>query len=328
MTGLTEEELVGVRLSKLPNGAFQILGYSFEEKESLLETIEGGQVPPSTKITKRVSALKPERMIERLTTQVRGQEDRAIGWVIVLRDVTEEYEINQARELITETLIHDLRSPMSAVLGALDLFDELLPPEQHTNMVDQSLRVANRSANRVLNLVETMLDISRMRSGRLELGLTPIKIGSQVKSLMAEFVVQANEYGIILHNEVPDDLPLVMMDKEKISRVITNLVDNALKFTPEGGQVTLSASQVSKDEIAFRVTDTGPGIPPEYRDKIFERFAQVPGRRGRKRGSGLGLPFCRMAVEAHGGRIWVESPQDEGSVFTFTLPLEGPESVE
>jgi signal transduction histidine kinase len=299
----------------------QILGYSREELKDLIELIGRGQVPTPSKVTLEVMVTSPQRILERLSTPVWGQQNEVIGWMIVLRDVTEEHEIARARELITETLVHDLRSPMSAVLGALDILDELLPPEQHTDMVDQSLRVAQRSVNRVLKLVETMLDISRMRSGSLELEVAVADVSSMVENLLHEFVVQANEYGIILRNEVPKDLPSVNLDKEKITRVIANLVDNALKYTPEGGLVTLQAERSrSGEEIVFNVRDTGPGIPSDFHDKIFDRFAQVPGRRGRKRGSGLGLTFCRLAVEAHGGRIWVESLEGQGSSFFFALP--------
>jgi PAS domain S-box-containing protein len=321
ISGLNNDELVGVRLSDLSADVMQILGYSREELKDLIELIGRGQVPTPSKVTLEVMVTSPQRILERLSTPVWGQQNEVIGWMIVLRDVTEEHEIARARELITETLVHDLRSPMSAVLGALDILDELLPPEQHTDMVDQSLRVAQRSVNRVLKLVETMLDISRMRSGSLELEVAVADVSSMVENLLHEFVVQANEYGIILRNEVPKDLPSVNLDKEKITRVIANLVDNALKYTPEGGLVTLQAERSrSGEEIVFNVRDTGPGIPSDFHDKIFDRFAQVPGRRGRKRGSGLGLTFCRLAVEAHGGRIWVESLEGQGSSFFFALP--------
>jgi PAS domain S-box-containing protein len=322
ISSLSHDELLGVRLSDLSEDFMQILGYSKEELEALLELIGSGQVATSSKDTYQVTVTSPQRILERLSSPVWGQQDEIIGWMIVLRDVTEEYEIAQARELITETLVHDLRSPMSAVLGALDILDELLPPEQHTDMVDQSLRVAQRSVNRVLKLVETMLDISRMQSGSLEIERSTTNIPSLVESLLKEFIVQANEYGIILRNEIPHDLPVVNLDKEKVTRVIANLVDNALKYTPEGGLVTLLAEHSpSDDEIIFQVRDTGPGIPSDFREKIFDRFAQVPGRRGRKRGSGLGLTFCRLAVEAHGGRIWVESVEGQGSSFFFTIPV-------
>jgi len=111
---------------------------------------------------------------------------------------------------------------------------------------------------------------------------------------------------------------------DKLKRIVANLIDNAVKFTPEGGQVVISASQQGDEELLFQVRDTGPGVPAPYRKKIFERFVQVPGRQGRRRGSGLGLTFCRLAVEAHGGKIWVDEHPEGGSVSSFILPLEGP----
>jgi signal transduction histidine kinase len=102
-----------------------------------------------------------------------------------------------------------------------------------------------------------------------------------------------------------------------------NLIDNAVKFTPEGGRIQILASRLPEDSILVQVKDSGPGVPEEYRDKIFEPFSQIPGIRSRRRGSGLGLAFCKLAVEACGGKIWVESEPGKGSVFSITLPNRG-----
>ena len=128
------------------------------------------------------------------------------------------------------------------------------------------------------------------------------------------------EYGIILRNEIPEEAPTVRVDLAKTTRVLTNLVDNALKFTPSGGQVSISVGCVQDGMITVQVSDTGPGVPEEFREKIFDRFSQVPGLVGRRRGSGLGLTFCRLALDSQGGRIWVEPRPGGGSVFAFTLP--------
>jgi signal transduction histidine kinase len=160
-----------------------------------------------------------------------------------------------------------------------------------------------------------------MQSGSMEINFSEIDLHAQVSTLLADFIPQANEYGIILRNEIPDDLPLACVDQSKFTRVLTNLLDNALKFTPSGGQVTLAAERYLENMVVLRVSDTGPGIPDGYREKIFERFSQIPGQSGRRRGSGLGLTFCRLAVEAHGGRIWVDPRPGGGSIFTLTLPL-------
>jgi len=119
----------------------------------------------------------------------------------------------------------------------------------------------------------------------------------------------------------------VYVDGGKIQRGFNNLIDNALKFTPERGSVCLEANQLDNEAVLVRVVDTGPGIPLEYRGKIFDRFSQVPNRTSRRRGSGLGLAYCRLAVEAHGGKIWVESNDPVGSIFCFTLPVATPEVV-
>ena len=121
--------------------------------------------------------------------------------------------------------------------------------------------------------------------------------------------------------DLPEALPTASADRDKIERVVTNLVDNAVKYTPNGGQITLAA-RAEAEHLLLSVTDTGPGIPEEQRQRIFERFAQVKGDTRARRGFGLGLAYCRLAVEAHGGRIWVEpGPGGVGSRFAFTLPI-------
>ena len=133
----------------------------------------------------------------------------------------------------------------------------------------------------------------------------------------------------MLLNQVPPDLPPLWIDQDKVMRVFTNLIDNSLKFTPSGGRIALSAfveespprRGVMRRFAVCQVLDTGPGIPDEYRARIFDRFAQVKGRKGRRAGSGLGLAFCKLAVEAQSGRIWVENRPEGGSAFSFTLPL-------
>ena len=156
----------------------------------------------------------------------------------------------------------------------------------------------------------------------MDLRLEVVRLPELVEPLLADFMKQANDAGIILRKEIPDRLPEVRIDSEKIGRVLANLVDNALKFTPSGGQVILSVEESSGGMVTVSVLDTGPGIPPQFREKIFEKFVQVPGRRDKRRGSGLGLTFCRLAVEAHGGRIWVEPRVPDGSRFVVLLPAQ------
>jgi NtrC-family two-component system sensor histidine kinase KinB len=126
--------------------------------------------------------------------------------------------------------------------------------------------------------------------------------------------------------DVPETLPFLNLDGEKIERVLLNLVDNAIKFTPSGGKVCIRAYPpgtfgVSPGFVRVEVCDTGPGVPDEFKERLFDRFAQLDGQRGRRRGTGLGLTFCRLAVEAHGGLIWIEDQSHGGAVFAFSLPV-------
>lgn len=325
--GVSLDEMEGHRLVDLPDRALDALGFTPSQAEDLDQHLGQGHQSVALKATVQTGGADRTRVLDRVISPVLGQGRRVLGWVFVVRDVSEEHQLNQARELITETLVHDLRSPVGAIDSALTLLDESLPPESDQQTIPrQSLDIARRSTHRVMNLIESLLDISRMETGSIDLNITALDIHTLASDLLAEFIPEASELGILLQNELPRDLPSVQADREKISRVLANLLDNALKFTPEGGKVALSGEVRDDGMVVVRVRDTGPGIPAEYQEKIFDRFSQIPDRRGRRRGSGLGLTFVRLAVEAHGGEVWVEPSAGEGSVFTFTLPLEAHDS--
>jgi signal transduction histidine kinase len=245
--------------------------------------------------------------------------------VLSVEDATNEIQANQARELIAQALVHDLRSPLSAILSALNVIEDSLTAAQLNSLTHQALLTAQNSARRALGMVESLLDISRMESGKIELTLKLFHIQTLAAQALAEFRAQAQEFGIHLDNAIPQDFPMLRADQGKILRVLTNLIDNALKFTPSEGEVTLSASLSGEEWAVVQISDNGPGIAEEYREKIFDRFSPIPAQLGgRRRGSGLGLAFCRLAIEAHRGRIWVEPRAGGGSIFAFTLPLARP----
>jgi signal transduction histidine kinase len=160
-----------------------------------------------------------------------------------------------------------------------------------------------------------------MQSGKLNLNPTLVDLYALIEQIILDFKHQSQQYGITLRNEVSQGLPNVNVDQGKLQRVMINLVENALKFTPSGGEVVVK-TEMANSGIIVHVEDSGPGIPDEYREKIFERFVQVPDQLGRQRGIGLGLTFCRLTIEAHGGKIWVDSRPGGGSVFSFFLPLD------
>lgn len=233
------------------------------------------------------------------------------------------YENVQRRAVQLETLVHDLRSPISAVVSAINVIEDSSAVKNESELASQAIRIARRSAQRVLGMVESLLDIARFQSNTLSLNFTPVDLKKLVTQSLDDFMMQANEFGILLRNEVSAGLPPVSADQGKLLRVLTNLIDNAVNFTPGGGQIAVTAHLTDQGMVQVQVSDTGPGIPEEFRGKVFDRFSQVPGQSGRRKGSGLGLMYCRLAVESHGGRIWFEPRPGGGSVFNFTLPLEG-----
>jgi PAS domain S-box-containing protein len=320
--GVALEEMLERRFSELPQEILASLGYDVQAARALVSTLDTGSAAIFPKEVIPLKSRIPSKVVERTALAVLDGSGTAVGWMVVLRDITEEQQVAQARELITETLIHDLRSPISAVLGALEVMeDTLLPVESaEKNITIQALQVARRGAHRVLNLVETLLDIARLQSGKMDILLSPVDLYRMVVHILTEYMPQSIEYGVRVSNVVPTNLPHIYADQGKLTRILANLVDNAIKFAPSGSPVIVSARMDADDQVLIEVSDSGPGIPDEYREKIFERFTQIPGSTGRRRGTGLGLTFCRLAVEAHGGRIWVEANENGGSLFKILLP--------
>jgi PAS domain S-box-containing protein len=305
------------------------LGFQPDEILEMLQTLRAGLALSIPKAQFQIGGAKP-RFLERSGAPVLDQYGKAIGWVITLRDVTEEREVVEVREALSNMIVHDLRSPLTAILASSTLARDQLPPQGKTPIVLQALEVATRSTKKLIGLVSTLLDIARMESGEISLQRTTVALDALVDEVVGELMPLATESGIILLNEVPALLPQVLVDREKVSRVFTNLIDNALKFTPPGGRIWvrggLAAPGLAPDGAAVmlcEVADTGPGIPNDYRDKIFDRFVQVQGRAGRRQGTGLGLAFCKLTVDAHGCKIWAENRPEGGATFYFTLPIGG-----
>ena len=235
-----------------------------------------------------------------------------IGRLIVLRDVTEEHQLNAMREDLTNTMVHDLRNPATVVLGALDL----LEAEELTETQREIADVAQQGGQRLLNLINAILDVNRLESGQMPLEREPIRLDIIAAEIVEMEQVLARDKRLTLENHVRSDLPLVSVDVELLRRVLQNLIGNAIKFTPAGGHITIEAQvdSTGPQHLVVSVKDDGAGISPDLQAHLFQKF--VSGR-VRGRGSGLGLAFCRLVVEAHGGRIWVESTPGQRRGLSF-----------
>lgn len=231
-------------------------------------------------------------------------------------------EMLRLREDMEALLVHDLRNPLNILQTGVTLLRPLIGEAADHRTTDTILELMTNAIDRMQYLTETLLDISKMEAGQSSLNISEFNLIALLSNLYNEQLPQFQEKGVAFELAVPLEINLAG-DREILYRVVTNLVDNALKFTPKGGRVTLATSDADPDWATVSVSDTGPGIPNKERERIFEKFTQIknpnlpPGRRG----TGLGLTFCRMAIEAHGGTIHVEDgPEGKGIAFHVRIP--------
>ena len=237
----------------------------------------------------------------------------------ILRDVTERKNLDNLRNDLISMIYHDLRSPLSNIVSSLDVLQALIPQDSDP-AVEPLLDIAIRATERIERLTNSLLDIRRLEAGQSIINrqlVSPSAITHESVENVLPIMDNKNQEISLL---IPENLPGVWVDADMIGRVLTNLLENAVKHTPTGSSIYLGA-RLEDDKVLMWVQDNGPGIPPEERERIFDKFSRLHGRGGPK-GLGLGLAFCRLAVEAHGGQIWVEDGPECGASFKFTLPTQ------
>jgi signal transduction histidine kinase len=260
------------------------------------------------------------RASDQARSRVRSSENRLIKQLDNLQTEKQHLLDLQALQQSTgDLIVHDLRNPLGSVSLALKMLEMVLPEEIFQEN-RQLLDIAKSSTYRMLCLVDSYLDVSQIEAGEADLIFSEIDLRDLITEEMGNILIHQAR-SIHLQANIPNDLPHIRADREKIVRVLTNLFDNALKYTPDGGQI-LVAAVVKDDQVHISVEDTGPGILERDRQRIFERFVRTDNVKSVRRGFGLGLAYCRLAVEAHKGSIWVEAGEGGiGSRFVFTLPL-------
>jgi signal transduction histidine kinase len=238
------------------------------------------------------------------------------------RSIFQLRHLEQLRDDLTRMIVHDLRTPMTSVKTTLDLMTMrqlgAFEPEEF-DMVE----IANQSADRLLGMVNDLLDISKIEAGELRPELRDVDLHELAETVRGGLEPIARLEDKTVEIAPPEGVTVARADPDLVRRTIENLVGNALRFSRPGSAVTIAIRPAEEGEhLEVAVTDQGEGIPPEYLDRIFQKFVQVEGRRnGRKLGTGLGLTFCRLAAEAQGGRIRVSSEIGEGSTFAVALPV-------
>ncbi|MGQ9608153.1 MAG: ATP-binding protein [bacterium] len=248
---------------------------------------------------------------------VKSEGDKIHGVVAILRDVTKKKEIEEAKSNFISTVSHELRTPLTAIQNAISIIE--IAGEVNEQQA-KFISIATRNVERLTKLVNEILDFSKLESGKMEMNFSPVDIKTLANESIANIMNLAGKREI--SENIPNDLPKVYADPSKLDQVFTNILDNAIKYTPDDGKITIEARKVngkdSNDFVEVRISDTGIGIAPEKKERIFERF-----ERGNlyNKGVGLGLAIVKKIIESHNGKIWVESELGKGSTFIFTIPI-------
>lgn len=315
-----------------PTAAVQRLGYQTAAIETLLQQLAAGETPPVGRTVIQLPAHSDRngttpRYIERAEAPVLTEDGRTMGWLIVLRDVTEEQERAQWRTQFTHMVVHDLRNPVTTLLSTMRMIDEKLQQDSPPAELNEYVQNSQRVGSHMLDMVDSLMDINRLEAGQLVVDAEAMRLPPLVKRIVDNLLPIAHEKKLAISVEYADELPAVWADEELVRRILLNLFDNALKFTPQGGRIhgrlqAEPAADPTTHEAGVRITltDNGPGIPEEHKARIFERFVRISSGGAQVRGTGIGLSFCKLAVEAQEGQIWVEDTAEGGSCFVFTLP--------
>ena len=257
-----------------------------------------------------------ERFYRPRAVSILDNQKQTAGIILILHDVTQQLQQDEMKKGVISTVSHQLKTPLTSIRMAIHLLLEgkigELTPKQ-----EDLLLAAREDADRLHTILEELLDISRIESGKAQMDFRPLSPHSMVLEAVEPFRSVALNRGVTLSVNLPDDLPEVWVDMTRITHVFANLLSNALKYTPAGGKVDLTA-QAEEEFVRFKVTDTGIGIPDEYLPHIFEQFFRAPNQTA-ETGAGLGLAITKEIVVAHGGNVSVESREGVGSTFIFTV---------
>jgi signal transduction histidine kinase len=253
-------------------------------------------------------------------TPILDEDHALVGVTVVLADVTNLRRLDEMKSGMLSVVSHELKTPLTSIrMGTHLLLDERLG--ELSSSQSEILSTIRDDSDRLNKIIENLLDMGRMESGGAVMDLKPHAVSEVVNDTAGPMEAAFRDRGVNLQIDLDPDLPRVMVDPARIGHVLSNLLSNALKFTPPGGEVHLTAAvsgTANSPMVAVSVKDSGPGIPAQHIDRIFERFFRVPGQSGAT-GAGLGLAIAREIVDLHGGRLTVSSTEGAGATFTFTL---------
>ena len=305
LSGFKTDDLHRMSIDQLHEVNWNKTGIEFENLvdrddssyESVLHMADSGRTP-----------------VEVHARRVEFEDTDSIQWT--LRDITERKELDSLREDLTAMIYHDLRSPLGNIVSSMGLLQGMIGADETTRSI---LNIAINSTDRIQRLVNSLLDINRLESGQTIVTQKTVNPQDLIAAAVKNVNPSASGRRQTIETSITGPLPDIWVDADMLSRVLINLLENAIKFSKVETRIIIGA-QKDNETVCFWVQDNGPGIPASEHKRIFEKFARVKGR-DRPAGLGIGLAFCRIAVQAHGGSIWVESEESHGSKFVFTLPI-------
>ncbi|SDC29617.1 MULTISPECIES: sensor histidine kinase [unclassified Candidatus Frackibacter] len=318
------EKLFGIREEEVVGRHFLEVIKEEEIFAKIEEVAENGFIRDTNQKEKvlKFSYQNKEHYYRLMVTPVLDKEEEVSRVITFLDDITHLKEVDDLKSDFVSTVSHEFRTPLTSMNMGLSLLLEETPGEVNDDQ-KELLAAAHEDCKRLIDLVDDLLDLSKIESGKIQINLDSINLGDLVNASVRPLEEQAKEQGVDILTKLPQELPLVKADSNKITWVLSNLVGNALRYTKGNGKIEVSAAKKG-NRVYVSVEDTGIGIPEEYQDKIFEKFVRVKGENAIDvSGTGLGLAIVKEIVEAHGGKIWVDSEVGEGSKFTFTLLLAG-----
>jgi two-component system phosphate regulon sensor histidine kinase PhoR len=263
--------------------------------------------------TGAVEIKPPKQFLSMIATPLQGDG----GCLVHIQDLTELRRLEMIRQDFISNVSHELRTPIASVKALAETLNQ--GAVEDPSVAKDFLSKINAEADRLAQMVKELGELSHIESGEVTLLKKEIAIAEAIGHAVDRLGAQANRAGLKLQVDASANLPKVMVDEARIEQVLVNIIHNAIKFTPSGGRITISA-KVKDTDILVSVSDTGVGIPPDDLPRIFERFYKADKSRSGG-GTGLGLAIAKHIVEAHRGRIWAESVEGRGSSFNFTLPL-------
>jgi PAS domain S-box-containing protein len=295
------------------------LGAHVVEPENTLcqlrTTLVKSQSTPTAEFT--LTAPAPRTVQARLFA-IHDAGGGSLGLGILIRDITREKELDEMKSQLLSTVSHELRTPLASIKGfATTLLRDDVEWDEESRR--EFLAIIDEESDRLTELIGNLLDMARIEAGTLRVEADPTDLRPIILKTVAEFRMMTRAHEIEVN--LPPSLPAVMADPRRARQILRNLVENAIKYSPDGGPIIVSA-QARSGDVLTSVADRGIGIEEQQLEHIFDRFYQVDNASTRKvGGSGLGLSICKAIIEAHDGSIWVESQPGAGSTFHFTLPL-------